>query len=271
MMTAAAQAREGAVWKALSDPHRRRILDALRKRPMTTGQLAGSFEISRFGVMKHIKVLAAAGLVRAERRGRERWNSLNAVPIQEIYRRWIRPFEARQADGLLRLKRLAETPSGERAMSTETSTEFGVLDVTVEVEIEASPEVVWRALTEEIGEWWPRDFCVGDLERFVLEPKLGGRMYEDWGGGAGLIWAVVTGLRQGELLQLSGELSKDFGGPARNITTIKLRAEGDGTHVTLGDSVYGSVSAKTGTDLDAGWRHLFAGCLKPFVESNRTG
>ena len=78
-------------------------------------------------------------------------------------------------------------------MSTGTRAEFGVVDVTVEVEIEATAEVVWQALTTDIGEWWPRDFCVGDVERFHLEPKLGGRMYEDWGDGGGLIWAVVTG------------------------------------------------------------------------------
>jgi DNA-binding transcriptional ArsR family regulator len=58
--------------------------------------------------MKHLGVLVDAGLVLVEREGRERWNHLNAVPIQEIYRRWIRPFDAEAADGLLRMKRRVE-------------------------------------------------------------------------------------------------------------------------------------------------------------------
>lgn len=64
------------VWRALADPHRRRILDALRAGPQTTGTLAHDSELSRYGVMKHLSTLVDAGLVRVERRGRERWNHL---------------------------------------------------------------------------------------------------------------------------------------------------------------------------------------------------
>ena len=99
---------DDATWRALSDPSRRRILDLLRQRPATTGELSESFDFSRFAVMKHLKVLEQAGLILVERRGRERYNHLNAVPIQAIYRRWIRPFEALPADRLLQLKALVE-------------------------------------------------------------------------------------------------------------------------------------------------------------------
>ena len=96
------------VFKALADASRRRMLDLLRQRPRTTGELAEEFEFSRFGVMSHLKVLEEAGLVIVRRRGRKRWNLLNPVPIRRIYRRWIRPFEEAKADGLLRIKQLAE-------------------------------------------------------------------------------------------------------------------------------------------------------------------
>lgn len=96
------------VWRALSDPSRRFILDRLRDRPHTTGELANYFDSTRFAVMKHLKVLANASLILIERRGRERYNHINPVPIQGIYRRWIRPFEALPADRLLKIKRLAE-------------------------------------------------------------------------------------------------------------------------------------------------------------------
>ena len=102
-------ARDDAVWKALADATRRTILDKLRKAPRTTGDLCGLFEMTRFGVMKHLKALEEAGLVIVERRGRERWNHLNPAPIREIYRRWIRPFEEKDADRLVRLKRVAES------------------------------------------------------------------------------------------------------------------------------------------------------------------
>ncbi len=95
-------------WRALGDPSRRRILDLLRQRSMSTGELCRSFEFSRFAVMKHLKALEKGNLVVVERRGRERINHLNPVPIQAIYRRWIRPFERLNADRLLRLKELIE-------------------------------------------------------------------------------------------------------------------------------------------------------------------
>ncbi len=100
--------RGDSVWKALADGTRRTLLDVLRGGPKTTGELCALFEMSRFGVMKHLTVLEAAGLVVVERRGRERWNHLNAVPIREVYRRWMMPFAAVGADRLLKLKRVAE-------------------------------------------------------------------------------------------------------------------------------------------------------------------
>lgn len=72
------------VWRALADPHRREILQSLRRGPQTTGQLADGSEISRYGVMKHLSVLVEAGLVRVERRGRERWNHLVPGALERI-------------------------------------------------------------------------------------------------------------------------------------------------------------------------------------------
>lgn len=96
------------VWGALSDASRREILDILREGPKTTGQLCEHFEFTRFAVMKHLKVLHQAQLILIERQGRERINHLNPVPIQSIYRRWIRPFEKIPADRMLKLKAAAE-------------------------------------------------------------------------------------------------------------------------------------------------------------------
>ncbi|MDP1617379.1 helix-turn-helix transcriptional regulator [Phenylobacterium sp.] len=93
------------VFKALASPVRRELLDALRDNPRTTGDLCALFPaLDRCTVMQHLKVLDAADLVIAERRGRERWNHLNPIPIKHIQDRWIGAYAA-QAVGLLdRLK-----------------------------------------------------------------------------------------------------------------------------------------------------------------------
>lgn len=98
-----------AVFKALANPLRRRICDELRLRPLTTGQLCAVFdEVDRCTVMQHLRVLEGAGLVVPVRKGRERFNHLDAMPIQAIHERWIGPHAARAAEGLLGIKRELE-------------------------------------------------------------------------------------------------------------------------------------------------------------------
>lgn len=94
-----------AVFKALANRVRRAICDELALRPLTTGQLCAGFpHLDRCTVMQHLKVLEKAGLVVVARKGRERFNHLDAMPIQAIHRRWIGPHAARAAAGLVGLK-----------------------------------------------------------------------------------------------------------------------------------------------------------------------
>ena len=109
MSTLAPTDRYDAVFKALGHATRRSILDTLRDQPLTTGALVALFpDIDRCTVMQHLKVLEDAGLVEAERRGRERWNHLNPLPIHDIYERWIGPHAAYAVSVLARLKRNLE-------------------------------------------------------------------------------------------------------------------------------------------------------------------
>lgn len=96
------------VCRALSDATRRAILDELGKGPRTTGELAELFPTTRFAVMKHLSVLTDAGLVVVTRRGRERWNHFNAVPLQRLVDRWIHPLAQRGAKSLLALQKHLE-------------------------------------------------------------------------------------------------------------------------------------------------------------------
>src|SRR5690554_94869 len=98
------------VFKALADPTRRALLDALyRQDAQTLGELeACAPSMTRFGVMKHLRVLEAAGLVVTRRRGREKLHFLNAVPIRLIHDRWVSKYAEPWTAGLSDLKRTLE-------------------------------------------------------------------------------------------------------------------------------------------------------------------
>lgn len=100
------------VFKALADPTRRAILDELRNGPKPTGQLVSLFApMTRFGVMKHLKVLEDASLIVTRKEGRQRWNHLNAVPLRMIYERWVSKYEDQWAGSLIKLKETIESES----------------------------------------------------------------------------------------------------------------------------------------------------------------
>lgn len=93
------------VWKALSDPTRREILDHLRSGPRFTTDIVEMFpDMTRHAVMKHLDVLRDAGLVITREDGRRRVNSLNSVPIRQIYERWMGPYSELWSSTLLRIK-----------------------------------------------------------------------------------------------------------------------------------------------------------------------
>ncbi len=100
------------IWKALADPTRREILDLLRKGPKMTTEIVQQFpNLSRFGVMKHLEVLRQANLVITREEGRNRINRLNAVPIRQIYERWVSKYEDAWASKLSSVKKdLEEAP-----------------------------------------------------------------------------------------------------------------------------------------------------------------
>ena len=93
------------VFKALASSTRREILDCLKDAPQTTGDLCARFPaLDRCTVMQHLRVLERADLVIVQRKGRERWNHLNPLPIKHIHDRWIGPYAAEAVNVLDRLK-----------------------------------------------------------------------------------------------------------------------------------------------------------------------
>src|SRR3954447_2726354 len=93
------------VFRALADPTRRKLLDELfREDGQTLTALEERLPMSRFGVMKHLKLLEQAGLVTTQRRGREKLHFLNPVPIRLVYERWVSKYSEPWAAGLSQLK-----------------------------------------------------------------------------------------------------------------------------------------------------------------------
>ena len=123
-----------AVFKALADPTRRRLLDMLFRRDgQTLSQLEGRLAMTRFGVMKHLRVLEEARLVVTMRRGREKQHFLNAVPIRQIHDRWIDKYSAPVAAMLTELKKEIEEDAMEKVF---------------EIYIKTTPQRLWQAITD---------------------------------------------------------------------------------------------------------------------------
>jgi len=102
-----------ALFKALADPGRRKLLDVLHVNDgRALGDLCAHLDMSRQGVTQHLAVLEAANLIATVRRGREKLHFLNPVPLQDIYERWIAKFEKPRLKALAKLKQRLEKDHG---------------------------------------------------------------------------------------------------------------------------------------------------------------
>lgn len=151
------------VFRALADPHRRWLLDRLRERD---GQALGELEetlpeLTRFGVMKHLRILESAGLVATRRDGRRKLHFLNPVPIRLVADRWISRYAEPFVNAMADIKH-----------SLEIST-MSELKHVYEVYIRATPDQVWRALTES---------------EFTRRYYYGNDVISDWTPGSALVY-----------------------------------------------------------------------------------
>jgi uncharacterized protein YndB with AHSA1/START domain len=122
------------VFGALADPTRRGLLDELfREDGQTLSELEARLPMTRFGVMKHLRVLEEAGLVTTKRRGREKLHFLNPVPIRVVYERWVSKYAEPWTATLTNLKRRIEAETMEKVY---------------EIYIKTTPERLWHAITD---------------------------------------------------------------------------------------------------------------------------
>ena len=159
-----------AVFKALADPTRRGLLDELFKRDgQTLGALGRRLTMTRFGVMKHLRVLEDAGLVVTKRRGREKLHFLNRVPIRRIHDRWIDKYTEPWAAMLSGLK---------------TGIEGETMEKVYEIYIKTTPERLWRAITDPelrrkytfgvgvYSDWKPGSSYTGRTTDVTINPNM---------------------------------------------------------------------------------------------------
>ena len=252
------------VFKALADPSRRKILELLRDSPKTTGAISDAFEFSRYGVMKHLSVLEDAKLITVRRKGRERWNYLNATPLKELYEHYVKPYEATWASSLLNLKQYVEIKEDAVFESPSALS----LDIAQDIQIDMPAERVFTALTQEISNWWTPQHLHKEAVGLVLESQVGGRFYEVWKEeGAGRLLGTVSVFHPHKQLEITGRLHL---GVVQGVMRFVLEPEGKATLLRFSHQAIGDVSADIAASFDQGWKALLAKSFKSYVEQSES-
>ena len=239
-----------AVFKALSDPTRRQLLDTLRDRGgLTLTELEQGLGMTRFGVMKHLKVLEEANLVLTRRDGRFKYHYLNALPIQEVADRWMAPYAKPLARFALNLKNALES---EPPMADKPDFVFSTY-------IRTTPDRLWDALTNP---------------EMTQQFYYGGRVQAELKPGGNFSYLAPNGE-----INLHGEVL-EIDPPKKLVTTFRAtwaEAGGETTRVMYEIEPMGEVCKFTMTHFDyekskagveEGWPIIVAG-LKTLLETGK--
>ncbi len=249
-----------AVFKALSHPIRVTMLDLLKEGPKRTSDLDEAFpDVSRYAVMKHLNILEEANLLLIRREGRTRLNYINIIPLQQVYGRWVSKYQSNDAHALTQIKELAE-----RRQETMKHDTF---QIEQEILIEANKENVYKALTENIGQWWAYRLC-GEGSTMTLSAKAGGQFIEHGANGADALWGTVTFASENNEIRLNGLLGMQ--GAVNSAYSYKLEANGNHTLLKLSHHAVGLLDPEWEEQHAAGWKELLGDFLKNYVETGKT-
>jgi DNA-binding transcriptional ArsR family regulator len=252
------------IWQALADPTRRALIDRLAEGARTTSQLCEGMPMSRFGVMKHLGILERAGLVVARRRGRLRFNHLNAAPLHALQARWLSPRAAAFASAIADF---SEKMEGEQMTDVNPAAETGIVDVALEWPVAAPIQKVWDSLFGDPGAWWPAGHRMfGADSAMSFAPRLGAALREEKDG-RGLDWYSIIAIDPLRSVDMIGHLAARFGGPATSMLHIEIApgaAEGTSL-IKLTDSVFGRIGPDLRASLSAGWQAILGEGLAAHV------
>jgi uncharacterized protein YndB with AHSA1/START domain/DNA-binding transcriptional ArsR family regulator len=255
------------VFKALADPTRRMLLDRLFEQDgQTLSALEERLEMTRFGVMKHLKVLEQAGLVVTKKRGREKLHFLNPVPIRLVHDRWVSKYAEPWAAALSELKhdlekeetmeefdvphrlRLSPDPEGQGAMAV------------FEIYIKTTPERLWEAITDP---------------KLRAKYSFGVETHSDWTPGSSYKSGVpgVVDIAEGEnvevdpprrLVQTFTALwSDEVKAAGASRVTWEIIPVGDSCQLTV---IHDQLPADANPELYGGWPMILSG-LKTLLET----
>ena len=132
--------------------------------------------------------------------------------------------------------------------------------ILIETHIEASPATVWQALTEGIGDWWPGAAFGGGEEgkrTFHLEARVGGRMWEEWENGGGLLWGQVVTVEPEKKLQATGHTFAEWGGPSVMFATWVLEESDGGCTLRFSEDAVGAKPEGYYEEKHKGWTFLW--------------
>jgi uncharacterized protein YndB with AHSA1/START domain/DNA-binding transcriptional ArsR family regulator len=239
-----------AVFKALSDPTRRQLLDSLRdKAGQTLTELESGLGMTRFGVMKHLRVLETANLVVTRRSGRFKHHYLNAAPIQEVADRWIAPYQKPFARFALDLKtQLETTPMADKP------------NFVIETYIRTTPKALWDAIINP--EMTAQYYYKGRVQASDL--RVGGRFYYlDPNGEVNLDGEIVEIEPERRLVTTFKPNWAAEGGVTTRVM-YEIEPIGDACKLTL--THFDAASAMAG--VETGWPMIIAG-LKTLLETGR--
>lgn len=240
-----------AIFKALNDPARRALLDSLRARDgQTLTELEEQLEMSRFGVMKHLKVLEDAHLIVPRKRGRFKHHYLNPLPLQEVIDRWIHPFLKPQAETLTALKARLET----RPMTDRP-------DFVMATFIDCSHDALWQALTR--GEMISRHHFASSDVRGDLD-AVGDTLDHRSDAGDPMLTNRVIAIEPKSRIEMSFE---PHWGEDTTASRCVYLLEPQTTGMKLTVEHYALPEAQAG--VHEGWARFLAG-LKTYMETGRS-
>jgi uncharacterized protein YndB with AHSA1/START domain len=235
-----------AVFRALADPTRRGLLDELfREDGQTLGALGGRLPMTRFGVMKHLKLLEEAGLVVTRRRGREKLHFLNPVPIRLVHDRWVSKYAEPWAAALSGLKHRLEKR----------------MEKVFEIYIKTTPERLWKAITD------------GEMRS---KYNFGVRVSSDWKPGSRFEMGHPNApglLGEGEILEVDPPRrlvqsmralwSDDVKKEGTSRVTWEIEPVGDSCRLTV---THDQLREGANSELYGGWPMILSG-LKTLLET----
>lgn len=139
-----------------------------------------------------------------------------------------------------------------------------------ELSVEVRQDVghAWEFYFNQLKAWWPKEFYTSErTKRFIIQTFIGGKVYEDFGEGDGLIWGDVVGVDYLKSLEIRGNLTKAFGGPVITFEKFTFEKTATGTRVSYSVDFVGEIKESSVNSLHAGWQDILLNHYKNYCDN----